>query len=655
MPELTPVPFDVTGGYWPSSSDFPPQELWNTIKAGLHVWLRPGNKLQVARGPAQTSATNVGARLFAVNTDRGSIAGGLVSGRLPFASILRYDGAVLFYLSEITSQQVFLNESALAGVLTSSTAGRLRIAVPDGLGGHNAYDSGFDPVQLPSGNVTTLATGTKQMKGDTGVALCAWRTITDAIGPPSEIVYKTLTPGSADVLKILLPAAASGQDGFIYAGTRTGDRSGALQVVRYVYIQPRGVFDISAGGVMTGVANTRWMRDLRVGDDVLIGANTGTVATITGDGAATLSGWGGGALSTQTMTLTSVAAEWYDDERGVLVDRDVQRPPLALGVFQFGDRVFLWGTYQPGVTSRNTITPMLDSNPEHVGLFNIKTAYGNDLLNVMPGDQTIWLMTRNTLESLNLNGDAQKPYTVRAYEGVNGFASPKCGVVYRNRFYGYTGGGPFRTVTDADIDVDFAQAVIMAMPWGDGRNVVLAVDPVYEAVLYCHYEPPIPPFVEGTTTIIPYMAQLGKWGPDHQITGQVTDWAVVNGALYLVVVTSSGNYRVQTWEGGSGRTDAYVASQYVNSADRWKLKRIVFTGRASTIKAYVARIGAPPTDVRAALGADATFTLPGGLFVHPEIFTDLGDGRGLALRVDFPVSGEFQKLIARGYELEASR
>src|SRR3990172_3779467 len=93
------LPFDVSGGYYPSASLFPPPNLSNTIRAGNGMWLRPGGRLQQANPVLQQSATNVGARIFSSNNARLEIAGALVSGRLPFAGAIRLPGDVYLYLS----------------------------------------------------------------------------------------------------------------------------------------------------------------------------------------------------------------------------------------------------------------------------------------------------------------------------------------------------------------------------------------------------------------------------------------------------------------------------------------------------------------------------------------------------------------------------
>src|SRR5262245_8968736 len=151
------IEVEFGGGYFPSAPALAPESLQSTIRRGNNVWLRPGGKIEVAKGPLETSSTNVGARLFAANTQRATIAGGLTGNILPYAGLLLHQNAVLLFLSENTSAQVYLNETAVTGLTTSSTAGRLRIAIPDGLGGYNTFDAGFEKFLLTSGAVGTAA------------------------------------------------------------------------------------------------------------------------------------------------------------------------------------------------------------------------------------------------------------------------------------------------------------------------------------------------------------------------------------------------------------------------------------------------------------------------------------------------------------------
>lgn len=656
---LIDIDFDISQGYYPSTSSFPPKSLWNTIKAGRGIWLREGGKLQKVNGAQVISFTNVGARIYAVNNDRGEIAGGLVAGRLPNASILRYQNAVLYFLSEITSQQVYLNEIALAGVTTAATAGMLRVAVPITPTTYNTYDAGFDP---PIVTGITTVTGTKGMLGETAVSLCAWRSVTNATSAPSAPFPAVLDGGANSRFLVPLPAPVAGQDGFVMGGTAWGDTTMTLYTRRFIYIVPRGVFFATNGSpTITGEGGTFWLQDLQVGDFVDIDGGTYEITAITDNATASITpnfvGVTGGA---KTMTELVVAGEWYDGEKGPYLPYDVFKPIPAAGAFQFLGRVFLWGTDGAiGSVTGPGIRVMLETNPEHIGLFALLTTDSADLLNVLPADQTCYLMTRTSLEVVVATGNASIPFRVRVLHKP-GFRTASAGVVYKNRFYGYAQ-RPLRTVTDGDIDVQFGKPVFSDMQSWSPDNVVLSIDPKNEAVLYCHFD-------GSQTMVIPFMAQLEElsgrpiWNPPQFIPGRIVDTVVVGGEMYFVVL-SGGVYRVWQWEnGGASGADAFMATQYISGPNRFKAKGLVFAGTATTLYLYAAQIGVAIGNQSVAAQATASFPLAllSGI-LKDEIFTNLPPCRAVAFRMDFqpvPVvatEGEFQSATVRVMPLEERR
>lgn len=663
MPEDLWLPFDVRGGYWPSASLFPPEELQNTIRAGNGMWLRPQNRVQTSGGPIQTSATNVGARIFPANDARLEIAGGLVSNRLPFAGAIRLAGDVYLFLSELTSQQVYRNETALSGVTTSSTAGMLRVAIPDGSGGYNVYDAGFDPPVLPAGNVTTPAGGTLAMPaGTTAVALCAWRTKTNAVSAPSKPVVATLAAGDTILIDLVTGiTAASGQDGWVYAGTAPGDITHPLKVIRYVRITPRGTFTATNGSVnLTAGVGTFFLEDLRVGDIVTINAASYTIATVTSQTTATLTAnFAGTTGSGKTMTVTSANAEWLTEGRGDLIENDVFKPVRAAGLVEFMNRVLLFGCDQiAGGTSPSTVTgpaifALLPNNPEHIGLFNISTTDGADILNAAPyGDNrsnNLFMMTRTGLEIVTLSDDGE--YRVRV-KHQPGFRTAKAGAVYKDVFYGFAQ-RPFRTRIESDTDVEFGIPVFSDMALWNPDRILVMVDPKNEAILYAHYDG------STNTTVIPYMEQLLVWGPPLTVGGQIVDWAIVSGVLYIVVL-SGGNYRVQEWEAGNtGVANTFIATQYLHRPFWMKVKGWQFVGaNINFIRFYLATTASTPNVNNTAAASFSKSYLTGTTNdLYPSEFTNLQPAKGIALRFDFFTANtsEFQKMLVRYYPLESMR
>lgn len=638
---LADLEIEFSNGYYPSAAALAPEQLQRTIRRGESVWLRPNGRIEVAKGTTGVSVTNVGARLFAVDISRASIEGGLVSNRLPYAGIIRYLNAVLLYLSESVSAQVYLNETAVSGLTTSATAGRLRVAVPAGGGTYSVFDAGFDKPGI--GTVTTATGGTKAMTGRTGTAIAPWRTTTNAIGPPSEVTYNDLTPTTADLIKNQFPSPASGQDGWIFCGTRWGDQSGELRVVRYVYLTPRGTFTATNGSPnLTAGIGTFWNRDLRAGDIVTIDAASYTISAVTSNTTATLTAnFGGSTAAGKTMLITTAAADWYDSELGALIDRDAIRPPRAAGVFEYANRVFLWGVKGESSSSATgpAILVCLKNNPEHVGLDAISTASGSDLVNVLVGDRQLYLMTTTGLEVVTFTGREEEPYIVREI-AQPGFRSGTCGVIYKDFFYGFNR-RPLRTRVDENIDVNFAARVWSDMQDWDPLRVLVAVDPKNEAVLFIYDN-------LSSTTVIPYMTQLGVWGPPFTTGNRYFDSAVVDGELYITQI-SLGNIRVIQWEGSTGQSGAYVASQYydANLLMRSRLKNLQFAGKGTTLRVYAQPPDAAIPDVSDGGASAANFALSGSEKDEAEIFTNI-EGRAFAFRVDLPTTGTIQKIIARG-------
>lgn len=651
---LTDIEIDVSAGYFPSAPALSSEDLKRTIRAGSNVWIRPRGKVEVAKGLLQTSSTNVGARIFPADIERAVIAGGLTGSRLPYAGLLRYQNAVLFFLSENTSSQLYLNETAVTGITTSATAGRLRIAVPNGSGGYDDFDAGFDKPALSSVSVTASA-GVKDMKGAIGLAIAPWRSKTNAIGPPSDTIYSNIPPNSNSTIGVTLPSEVSGQDGWVICGTRWGDRSGVLRIIRYVYRAPVGTFTATNGSPnLTAGVGTRWVRDLARRDGVVIDATLYQIQSITSDTVAVLTGnFTGGTGSGKTMTLNGPNSEWYDGELGAVVNADIQRPPRAAGVLQYGGRVFIWGVPDTrGMTSTdvtgNGIFAMEEDNPEHCGLLAIATASGSNLVNVLAGDGPMYLMTTTSLEVVNFTGGTQTPYVVRVV-AEPGFKAGTNGVLYKDWFYGFNN-RPLRTRALTNIDVRFAEDVWADMEDWDATRVMLAVDPGNEAVLYM--------FDDGAaTTVIPWLTQQEKWSPPLHFAARIIDSAVVNGKLYVTYL-SGGNYRVNEWEGGTGIGGTrYFATQYYDPdfLNRNRLKRLAATGKLGSVSVYSAQPGAAVPDVSDSGAATASFTLSDTLKTEPEIYTNL-EGRAHAFRVDFSSNdGEFDKLVVRGVPRSEAR
>lgn len=645
---LESIEVTFEGGYFPSAAALSPKGLQSTIRRGNNVWLRPGGKIEVAKGPLEVSAQNVGARLFAADTQRASIAGGLVGNRLPYAGLLRHQNAVILFLSENTSSQVFLNETAVSGLITSSTAGRLRVAVPDGVGGYSVFDAGFDKPPLAPGGVITFGSGVKDMQGFTGIALARWRTKSNAWSQPSDVVYQNM-PGSGTQFGINpLPSSSTGQDGWLLLGTRWGDRGGQLRIVRYIYNTVRGTFSATNGVQAISGLNTFWTRDLNFADAVSIDGSPYTITGLTDDDTAEITpAYAGVTGSGKTMTMIGIAAEWYDSDLLDIVDRDIQRPLRAAGITKFAERLFLWGIPDTNAATASDATGngfavMLDGNPEHIGTVVGVTASGSNFVNALAGDGAFYFMTTTSLEVIDRKGTEDQPFLPRIV-GKPGFKAATNGCLYLDWFYGFTN-RPMRTRARENIDVLFAAPVWDDMKTWNGERVIVQVDPDDEAVLYFYDD-------GATTTVRPWMTQQNVWNPPINLSARVLDASVVDGHLYVTYL-SGGNIRVNQWEGGAGIGGSpYVSSQFydLRKLARNRIKNAQVAGKVGSLSVFAAKPGAPVPDVSNLGAAEVTFTESD----LAEMFegkngTNIEAAAG-AFRVDFPsADGAVQKIVARG-------
>jgi len=657
---LTPLEITFSRGYWPSAADIPPVDFLGTIRRGSNCWLRSTGRPEVANGLLEVSSQNVGARIFAADVLRATIAGALVGSRLPYAGLIRYDNSVLFFLSEVADAQLYLNEVAVSGVTTSSTAGRLRIAIPNGVGGYDDFDAGFTKVALATSNISAggvgaLPNNARPMIGAIGVAISRWRSKTNAIGPPSDVVYNNFTPPASvangnrmSIFPAGLPSAENGQDGWVVLGTHWDDRSGEIRIVRFVYNAVPGTFTATNSSPnLTAGVGTRWLRDLRAADGVTIDGSNYAIDTVTSDTTATLTtNFTGSTNPGKIMTMQSIGAYWFDSELGSLVSRDIYTPPRAAGILKYAGRVLLFGVpdtrnLASSSATGNAVVALLPNNPEHVGLLAIGTASGSDIVNALGADGPLYLMTTTGLEIVSFTSDPDEPYKIKII-AEPGFKAATNGVLDGDYFYGFNG-MPFRTRADKNIDFEFAEAVHQDMKGLDGTRMMLNTDPINKAVLYM--------FDDGNASKVwPWMTQQGRWGPPLNFSARIIDSQVVNGALYVTYL-SGGVYRVNQWEGGAGIGGSrYVASQYYDPRllARNRVKRLSFAGKAGSLSVYAATEDAVVPDVSNLGAATETFPLSDIDKLEPEIKTNI-HGAGHAFRVDFASNdGNIDKLVASG-------
>jgi hypothetical protein len=656
-PNLVTGEVDFSGPYFPSAPALSPRGAQSGIRRGSNVWRDPGGKIRVANGLLEMSSQSVGARLFAADIQRASIEGGLVGSRLPYAGLLRYENAVLLFLSEETDAQVYLNESAVSGLTTSSEAGRLRVAVPDGMGGYDVYDAGLSAGPDLSGfGVVAFSLGTKAMEGVVGVALARWRTTTNAIGPVSAIQREEMrvVDGIGNNLLISVNGVAldNGQDGWVVYGTRWNDLSNELRVVRYVYDTLPGTVTLTNGSTTVTGVGTLFTRDVRVDDtwDVIEdGSRTIQIASIESDTELTIGVAWAGSSGSYTLSIRVMAVEWYDSELGDLAQLDIIKPPPAAGVVQYAGRVLVWGCFGgDGNPTGPVIFPMLEDNPEHCFIRGIRTDSGGDLVNVLGADGPLYLMTTLGLEIVTLTGDPNAPYNVRQIASP-GFKAATNGILFGDYFYGFNG-RPLRTRASKNVDLEFAAPVWSDMEDWDGQRVILAGDPRNQAVLYIYDD-------GDATTVIPFMTQQEQWGPPLNFSVRFLDAAIVDGDLYVTALDGS-DITVNKWEGGTGIGGTrFVASEYYDprSLRPNRLKILDVVGKVGSLSVYAVEPDADPPDVGDLNAATETFTLSDTSKKEPEIRTNIR-GDAFAFRVDFASDdGYVDKIVALGLPRSESR
>lgn len=652
---------DFSGPYFPSAPALSPRGAQSGIRRGSNVWRDPGGKIRVANGLLEMSSQGVGARIFAADIQRASIEGGLVGSRLPFAGLLRYENAVLLFLSEETDAQVYLNESAVSGLTTSSETGRLRVAVPDGGGGYDVYDAGFDPPPVPNGGISIIdgdPHGRAPMEGIIGIAAARWRISTNAIGPPCDPTYVDVPPSpTGNSLDFTFFAnnndPVDGQDGWVLAGTRWNDQSGELRIARFVRIAPPGTFAATNGNTTIIGTGTQWLRDLRAGDVIIADSNallSFTIANVVSDTEAELAtNWTGTSDGGHTIVIANAAESWYDSDLGDVLPRDIIKPPPAAGVIQYAGRVLVWGCFGgDGNPTGPVIFPLLDDNPEHCFIRGIRTDSGGDLVNVLGADGPLYLMTTMGLEIVTLTGDPNAPYNVRQIASP-GFKAATNGILFGDYFYGFNG-RPLRTQASKNVDLVFAAPVWSDMEDWDGQRVILAGDPRNQAVLYIYDD-------GDATTVIPFMTQQEQWGPPLNFSVRFLDAAIVDGDLYVTVL-DGGDIKVNKWEGGTGIGGTrFVASEYYDprSLRPNRLKILDVVGKVGSLSVYAVEPDADPPDVGDLNAATETFTLSDTSKKEPEIRTNIR-GDAFAFRVDFASDdGYVDKIVALGLPRSESR
>ncbi len=637
MPRLQRLKtLSATGGYRPITSIGGVDATPDTIYRGLNYWVRPSSRLTPVKGVSQIAAVNIGSRIYSLNQYRGEIAGGLVSGALPKESLVRYQGSALFFVSENTSQQVYINESTstpftMTGVTTSSIAGKLRVALLSGTT-YTVYDAGVQP-PASIGTVTTEVGGSKSMDGIVSIVACARRTITDSTSNPTPASVKTMVAAGANRIRVVLPSPGTGTDGWFYGGTTWGAGNfGPWRVIREVLSVVSGTSTFTNGvNTFTG-SETRYLTYLRDGDKITVNAtdyffksNTNTAGSLYSDAALTTPVNFAGATGTYSITMKEIVLDWRNGELGELIEFDNDIPPLLDGIFLFNDTPFGW--------RGNTLYPSKIGNPDAFPAASARsTQSGSDIIQAISGDARIYLLTKNGLEVVTFTQVEGDPYLIRQVWAF-GFDSPTQAVIADGTLYAAVGTSNgvqiVRTRVDDSPDLNFSANIQSDMIGWVASRVVMGVDPSNGAVVAFYND--------GTnTTAIPWMIQQNAWSLPQSITGQVKDCATAANMLDLVIYDNT-NFRAYQFEGGNGSTTAaYCAWPFLDmDGMRQILKRLKVTAQADSLYVFAATPGVVAPDPSNTANAIAgPYTLANVLEHDSVIQTNVQNAQSFSIRID---------------------
>lgn len=626
--------FTATGGYRSVSTLAGPDARSDTPWRGQNAWIRPGGRLVPVKGVgAQLSSEDLGARIFAADQYRAEIAGGLVGGtRLPKSSLVRFNASALFFVSELTGQQVYINESistpyTMTGVTTSSTAGKLRVAVMTSATAFTVYDAGL--IAPAAINGAAAGSGTKAMDGKISIVQCARRISTNTTSNPSPATVFTLTAGGNNRVLVTLGLASTGQDAWLFGGTEwaRGDQ-GPWRTIRECRITLTGTVDRTTTA-LTGTG-TRFQRDLRLGDVVTIDGVDYTISAIASDTAATLASGSGSSVGV-AVTLKQAMLEWRNGELGELIEFDNDVPPLMDGVAVFNDFLFGW--------KGNEFYPSKIGNPEAFpAILQRQTQSGGNIVGVHAGDGRIYLLTTNGLEVVNFTQNPDDPFLIRQVWGF-GFSAPNQAVVVEGTLYAAVGTSNgvklVRTRVDDSPDLEFSADVESDMKTWAAERVILSHDPANGAVLAFHRD-----LLGGPreTTVLPYLLQQGIWSLPQIIINKVVDAVTVNNACEMIIHNGT-SYRAYRFENGDGSTTSgYVAWPFVDApadALRKVIKRLKFTGQADEVFLYAARPGAAAPDVTGISDAAMSSVLSAFNGHHVQAQTNIPNAQSYTVRVNF--------------------
>lgn len=652
---------EFVNGFWPTSKFDDLKNPRGIIRAGGNLWPRADARQEIVKGLLQVSNQALGPRIFVADTQRAAMAGTLIAGRLPYAGLVRYANSAFFFLGEQANQQVYLDEAALAGVTTSGTPFTLRVAYQVG-GVWTCLDAGMQPANLPAGNVTVIAGGTKGMNGSISVRIVELDTRTDTPSNPSEAVEVDVGTGTQRIRVTVPPAVNARRNALIIGATRwkagkTGPWNRARPPIR---LTVRGTFTLANGSAnVTAGVGTVFKQDAKPGDVWTMDGVDYTLATVDSNSTATLTAnYAGVSGAGKTATVKSFVLDYYNEELKRPLDFSNHPPPKALGVINFNNRLLVFGCPGPDGTMPGSIIQASNArNPEGFPVDDestfIQTTFNDAIVNVEVGDGKIYAMATNGLDVVTFTNDPDVPFLTRRVLSP-GFLSQRNGCAAAGQFFGFVGGKAVRVDEQDRVDVEFGKAVEDLMRDWDARRTVLVLDPKNSAVLYVNYDG------VGTTKVVPWMLHLGQWGtPQTYVFPSIavmSDGCTVGDKAYLTIdLGGAGAYRAYQFDGGDGNgISGFAATEFLYGqaqTARKSLREILFTGRANELRVYLAKPGLPVPNVDGAVPpvADATFNLS-DTEVHEQVLTmNLEPCRSYTVRVDLTGPGRYvSQIVTRG-------
>ena len=169
----------------------------------------------------------------------------------------------------------------------------------------------------------------------------------------------------------------------------------------------------------------------------------------------------------------------------ILAPRNLTTPPAATHVINLGDMIVLVGT-ENGVA----VLPSLQGYPEQYD--TTFTAYLQPTepvirVDTRPADGTVYIWTRNSLQTIVETGDSVAPILTRAIWPNTGIQGASAACLTETGAYAFSKGqGMVRTSGYADPDTSFALPVQSYVRAWNAEDVVVGYDPASSTVVFCH-------------------------------------------------------------------------------------------------------------------------------------------------------------------------